>query len=194
MPAEPTDGSAALCAGTTHQDAGVIGAYAPASCRGREIGTVLEPRPREQSVEDVATGHVECILEVNRGLAFHTGVAVGVGGQTVFNRFGEHRVERRQHRGHECGAHRVVVFAREESVRHVQAENGECLVSGFAKLRRQNARVGQRVTVDLTGKGRGNLAGNASRITGGQLRVVLVDVKRATEGLLRGHGRIGEFG
>ena len=71
-------------------------------------------------------------------------------------------------------------------VEGVQGENGERVRPGLGEFWRENARVGQRMTVDLARQNGRNLPGQRLLKRGLQLLVRLVDMKGAAE---RGLGR-----
>ncbi len=132
-------------------------------------------------MEDVAAGHAERLLQVEGGLRLDARVAVRVGKQERFDRFAEHAVEGREHGVAEPAAHRRVVLFVNKSVGNVQSEDGEGLRTSLLKLRRQDARVAERVAVDLRGQRARHLAAGGGPVGPLQLVVALVDVEGAAE-------------
>src|SRR5689334_15859358 len=76
--------TAAAGARAAEQDPLPPGGDAPA------VGAVLLPRPVQVTVEDVAAGHPELALDVERRLRLDAGPALGVRRDAVPDRLGQH--------------------------------------------------------------------------------------------------------
>ena len=143
-PRDPADPAAAARAGAADPDVRALGLDTPTT----DLVLGLGERPRQVAVEDVASGHAELGLELDRGAGLEAGLAVGRAQQAVLDRLGEDGVERAQ-RAFNRRVLGCVVFLAEQPRRHVQPEHGQRLDAGGAQLRREDARVGERMAVGL---------------------------------------------
>ena len=167
----------------------MIGGHSPLPRRGVQRVVIISERPREVAVEDIARGKAQGAFQVDGGLGLDTRPAVGVGHHDFLDRFGQNRIQRCQHRVGEPAPHALGIGGL-QFMRYVQPEHRQGRRPGVAQFGRQDARVGQRVAVDLTRQRRGHLTGYGGRVGGVQLRPRLVDVEGAAEGLLARDGGI----
>lgn len=129
-------------------------------------------------MEDVAAGQSQVPLQVERGLGLDAGLAPLVEGEAVGDRLLQVRVqfgEGRLQQGRTGG----VVVGGEEPGRGVQAEEGEGLIAARGEVGAEDRRVGQRVAVDLGGRGGGQPSRRRVPVGVGELPVPLGDVERA---------------
>lgn len=169
---DPADAAAAHRARPAEQHVGVRGLHAPAP------GVLLRVREGEVAVEDVAAGQPQVPLQVERGLGLDAGLAPLVEGEAVGDRLLQVRVQFGEGRLQQGRAGGVVVGG-EEPGRGVQAEEGEGLVAARGEVGAEDRRVGQRVAVDLGGRGGGQPSRRRVPVGVGELPVPLGDVERA---------------
>jgi hypothetical protein len=165
--------------GAAQQDRGIVGLDAPPA----GVLGLLGERPAEVAVEDVPRGQAQLALEVERRADLDARRPVGRAQDAVLDRLGEHAVERAQRR-RERRVARAVVVAGEQPRRHVQAEQRQRLRAARAQVGPEDARVGQRVAVDLARRQVGDRPGARLEVRALELRRGLVDVEGPGERLL----------
>ena len=181
------DPAAAPRAGARQPHVGEGGLDAPAA----DLGVGLRERPRQVTVKDVATGHRELGLELDRGAGLEAGLAMRIVEQALLDRLGEHRVERAQRGGDRLALGRGRVAGKQPR-RHVQGEHGERLDAGGAELGTEDRRVGERMTVGLARRELRDPSARGLLKRRVELAGGLVDMKRAGERVLGAHVRIAQ--
>ena len=133
-------------------------------------------------MEDVAARQAELGLEVDRRARLDARPPVGVTPRAVEDRLGEDAVQRGQRRPKRPRA-RALGVGREEPRREVQREAGQGLRARGLQLGPEDRRIGQRVAVDLAWHRVGQRPAGGPRVRGVKLRIALVDVEGAEEGV-----------
>ena len=148
MAAQAAHCTAAAGARTAQQDCVGVGGNAPLLSGGVEGLAAARPRPLEVAVEDVAARHGEVVLDVLGHLRLDAGVAVWTGEDAVHQRLREVYVDR----GDRASYGLITLagpVAREQCLRHVQAEVGERVHTLTGQVA-QDRGVGERVAVELS--------------------------------------------
>jgi hypothetical protein len=156
---------------------------------GADLGLVLGERPRQVPVEDVAAGHAELGLELDRRARLDAGRPGGGAPEAGLDRLGQDAVQRAQG-GRDGGGLGRVVVAGEEAGRRVEREARQRLGARGAQALAEDGGVGEGVAVGLARDGVGEAAGARPPVRGRELAGGLVDVERAGEGLARVDRRV----
>ena len=179
---DTADAAAPARAGAAQPHVRVLGLDPPRA----DLVVGLRKRPRQVAVEDVPARHAELGLDLGRRQRLEARRPVGGAQQAVLERLGQRRVERAE-RGVDGAPLGAVVG--EQPRRHVQPEQRERLRPRRPQLVRQDARIGQRVAVDLARRHGRDATGAGLGVGGRQLLIALVDVERPRERFLRAGSR-----
>src|ERR1017187_1894357 len=108
----------------------------------------LRKRKRRRVLENVAMVHPERVLDVDRALAFDAETAIARDSETIFKRLFQPLVHAFEKFLFRLSTHRFIV-PREQTPRRIEPEECHGMKTFLAQFRRENAVVGERVTINL---------------------------------------------